>query len=70
MAADGAIDWAMIEAGAAADAAEHVLEIAAKHLAPPVVEQDDVVGARPVRVSFARRPGGEGGVGGDFLAGA
>ena len=43
MAADRAIDRAMIEAGAAADAAEHVLEIAAKHLAPPVVEQDDVI---------------------------
>ena len=46
------------------------LEVAAEHLAPPVVEQDDVIGARPVGVAFAGRPGGEGGVGGDLLAGA
>ena len=70
MAADRAIDRAMVEAGAAADAAEHVLEIAAEHLAPPVVEQDDVVGVRPVWVAFAGRSRGEGGVGGDLLAGA
>ncbi len=69
MAADRAIDGAVIEAGAAADAAQHVGEFVAEHLAAPVVEQHDVIGAGPVRIAAPPRPGGEGRVSGDVLAG-
>ena len=68
VASDRAIDGAMVEAGAAADAAKHVLEDAAQHLAPSVVEQHDMVGARSVRVVVAARPRREARVGRHVLA--
>src|SRR5262245_62299470 len=70
MSADRAVDRAVIKTGAAADAAEHGSEVAAEHLAPSVVEQDDMVLARAVRVAGSGWAGGKGGVGGDLLASA
>ncbi len=55
MAADRAIDRAMIEAGAAADTAQHVGELVAEHLAPSIVEQDDVIGGWTVGIALAAR---------------
>ena len=46
VAADRRIDRAMIEAGGAADAAQHVLELGAEHRGAAVVEQHDVELAR------------------------
>src|SRR5262245_7449531 len=43
MAADRVIDRAMVHAGTAADAAEHLLERAAEHRRTAVVEDHDVV---------------------------
>ena len=51
MAADRAIDRAMVEAGRAADAAQHVLELGAEHRRAAIVEQHDVVFARPVGIA-------------------
>ncbi len=65
---DRPVHRAVVEAGAAADAAQHVLEDASQHLAPPVVEQDDVIGAGAVRVARAARSGGEARVGRHVLA--
>ena len=69
VAADRAIDRAVIEAGPAADAAQHGGELAAEHLAPPVVEQDDMVGAGAVGIAVPPRTRREGRIGGDVLAG-
>ena len=69
MAADRVIDRAMVHAGAAADAAQHVLELRAEHRRATVVEQHDMVFLRPVGVALALRPGGEGGVDAHLLAG-
>ena len=41
--ADRAIDRAMVEAGGAADAAQHVLQLGAEHRAAPVIDQHDMV---------------------------
>ena len=57
----------MIEAGSATDAAEHVLENAAQHLAPSVVEQDDVICLRSVGIAVVAGAGGEGRISGDVL---
>ena len=69
MAADRAVDRAMVHAGAAADAAQHVLHPGAEHRGAAVVEQHDVVLRRPVEIAIAFRPGVEGRVGRGFLAG-
>ena len=69
VAADRVIDRAVVHAGAAADAAQGVLELAAQHVRAPVVEQDDVIRLRPVRVAGPVRAGREGGVGRALLAG-
>ena len=69
MAADRAIDRAMVEAGAAADAAQHVGELVAEHLAPPIVEQHDVIGGWTVWIAVAARAGEQARIGGDLLAG-
>ena len=55
VAAHRAIDRAMVHAGGAADAAQHVLELAAEHPRAAVVEQDDVVLAPARRGRPARR---------------
>ena len=55
VAADRAIDRAVVHAGAAADAAQHVLELGAEHRRAAVVEHDDVVLLRAVRDRPARR---------------
>ena len=49
MPADRRVDRAMVHAGAAADAAQHVAELAAEHRGAAVVEDDDVILVRPVR---------------------
>ena len=48
MAAHRLVDRAVVEAGAAADAAQHVLELGAQHVGAAIVEDDDVVFLRPV----------------------
>ena len=60
MPADRLVDRAVVHAGAAADAAEHVLELGAEHRRAAVVEEDDVVLLGPVEVARPARPGGEG----------
>ncbi|MDF2974733.1 MAG: hypothetical protein K0R61_5183 [Microvirga sp.] len=67
MPADRVIDRAMIHAGAAADAAQHLLEGRAEHGGAAVVEDDDVIVLRPVRIRAAAGAGGEGGVDRQFL---
>ena len=49
--ADRAIDRAMVHAGGAADAAQHVLELGAEHGRAAVVDQHDVVFLRPVEIA-------------------
>ena len=51
VAADGEIDRAVVQAGGAADAAQHVLERRAQHVGAPVVDQHDMVVVRPVEVA-------------------
>ncbi len=67
--ADRVIDRAMVHAGAAADAAQHVGEIAAQHGRAAVVENDDVIFQRAVGIVRAARAGRERGVDRHFLAG-
>ena len=67
MAADGAVDRTVIHAGAAADAAQHLAELAAEQLRAAVVENHDMAGLGPVGVAGAARPGRERGVGRDLL---
>ncbi len=69
MPADREEDRAVVEAGGAADAAEHVVELSAEHGRAAVVEQHDVEFAGPVEIGGAFRSGGEGDVGRDFLPG-
>ena len=52
--ADGAVHGAMVHAGGAADAAEHLLELGAEHGGAAVIDEDDVVLLGAVEV----RPGG------------
>ena len=59
MAADRLIDRAMVHAGAATDAAQHVLEFAAEHRRAAVVEQNDVIFLGPIGIAGAARAGGE-----------
>ncbi len=65
--ADRGVDGAMVHASAAADAAQHVLELGAEHIRAAVIDQHDVIGVRAIGIAFAARPGGEGGVGRNFL---
>ena len=51
VAADRAVDRAMVHAGGAANAAQHLLELGAQHCRSAVVDQDDVVFLRPVQVA-------------------
>ena len=69
VAADRRVDRAMVHAGAAADAAQHLAELPAEHRAAAVVEDNDVILLRPVRIVFAARPGRERGVDRHFLRG-
>ena len=66
--ADRVIDRAMVHAGAAADAAQHLLEARAEHGGAAVVDENHVVVLRPVRVRAAAGAGGEGGVDRHLLA--
>src|SRR6516225_8165851 len=56
MAADGVIDGAVIHAGAAANAAQHILELRAEHRRAAIVEDHDMVFAGAIRISSAARP--------------
>ena len=69
MPAHHTIDRTMVHAGAAADAAQHVLEFGADDGAAAVVEKDDMVLGRPVGIIGPARAGGQRGVGREFLAG-
>ena len=53
VAADRVIDRAMVHAGAAADAAQHLLILGAEHRGAAVVEDDDVIFLRPVGIARA-----------------
>ena len=66
--ADRGIDRAMVEAGRAAQAAQHVLELAAEQLGAAVVEQHDMVLLRPVEIARPARPGRDRRVGRKFLS--
>ena len=68
MPADRAIDRAMVHAGGAADAAQHLLEIRAEHVGAPIVDQHDMVFLGPVQVGRPTHAGREGGVDGEILA--
>ena len=68
MTAHCAIDWAGRLARAAADAAQHVAELAFQKSGPSVVHQHQVEFLRPVQIAVAPRASGEGGVAGDFLS--
>ena len=70
VAADLAVDGAHVEAGAAADAAQDLLQLGAEHLAAAVVEDDDVQLVRTVDLALAARAGDDVGVRRDVLAGA
>ena len=61
------IDRAVIHAGPAADAAEHLLELSAKHVSPAVVEQNHVILLGPVGVANALRAGRQRCVAREFL---
>ena len=61
------IDRAVVHAGAAADAAQHLAELGAQQLRAAVVEDDDVAGLGPVRIAGAPRARRERGVGRDLL---
>src|SRR5262249_32476855 len=69
MDADRLIDRTMIEARAAAYAAQHVLELGAKHIRAAVVEDDDVIFQRTVGIIGAPGTGREGRVVRQVLAG-
>ncbi len=66
--ADRLIDRAMVHAGAAADATQHILEFAAEHRRSAVVEEDDVIFGRTIRIVRSTRPGREGRVDRGVLA--
>ena len=57
VAADRLIDRAMVHACAAADAAQHVLELAAQHCRAAIVENHDMIGPRTVGIARPARPG-------------
>ena len=69
MAADRAIDRAMVHAGGATDAAQHVLELGAEHRRAAVVHQHHVIFLRPIQIARPPRAGGERGVDGKILPG-
>jgi hypothetical protein len=69
MAADGGVDGAVVQAGAAADAAQHLAHRPAEHLRAAVVDQYHVVFLRAVEVVNAARAGTQRGVGLGLLAG-
>jgi hypothetical protein len=56
MAADLLIDRAMIEAGAAADAAQHVRELGPQQRRAAVVQQHDMEFLGPVEIARPARP--------------
>ena len=68
MAAHRVVDRAVVHAGAAADAAQHLLKLCPQQVGAPIVEQHDVKFFRPVRVAGAARAGGKCRVGADFLS--
>src|SRR5829696_6618860 len=63
-----AVDRADVQAGAAADAVEGLLELRAEKLRASVVQQDQVELLGPVQLSLTARPGDEVGVAGDLLS--
>ncbi len=69
VAADRAVNRAVVHAGGAADAAQHVLEVGAQHRGAAVVHQHDVVFVRTVQIARPPRAGGERGVDGKILPG-
>ena len=69
MAADRAVDGAVIHAGAAADAAQHLLRFRAQQCAAAVIQQHHMELFRPIGVFGTARAGGKGRVAGKFLAG-
>jgi len=69
VAANCTVDRAVVHAGAATDAAQHFAEPTCQHLGTAVVHQHHVVLLRSVCITGTARPGAEGGVAGDLLAG-
>src|SRR5918998_1493148 len=67
VAAGLAVDRADVQAGAAADAVERLLELRAQELRAAVVQQDQVKLLRPVQLTFTARAGDEVGVDRDLL---
>ncbi len=67
MPADRGVDRAMVEAGGAAQAAEHVLELAAEQFGAAVVEQHDMILLGAVEVGRPARPGRDRRIGREFL---
>ena len=68
MAADRVIDRAVVHAGTAPNAAQHVAKLARQHRGAAIVEQHHVVFPRPVGIAGATRAGRECGVDRHFLA--
>ena len=69
MAADRAIDRAIIHAGGAANAAEHILELAAEHAGAAIIHQHDMILLRPVQIARPARASAERRVHGEILPG-
>src|SRR5918997_1347582 len=69
VAAGLAVDGADVQAGAAADAVEGLLELGPEELRAAVVHQDQVKLLCPVELTLAAGPGDEVGVDGELLAG-
>src|SRR5690606_3593632 len=61
------IDRAVVHAGTAADAAQQVLELRAQHGGAAIVDQDDMILFRTVRILGPPRAGRESRIGGEFL---
>ena len=68
MPADRAVNWAVIHAGPAADAAQNLAHAAAQKLRAPVVDEDHVALLRPVGIAVATRAGNERRIRGNLLA--
>ena len=69
VAAHRVVDRAVVEARAAADAAQHLAELASQHGGAPVVDEHDVELLGAVEVRAPARAGGDGGVGRHLLSG-
>ncbi len=69
VAADRAVDRAVVHAGGAADAAQHLLELGPQHRRTAIVDQHDVVLIRSIQVVGPPGTGRERGVDGKILAG-